>query len=331
VKGLFTRFREFFRERAFRTVIALSVFFTVMLALVAAGFLFYKNAARELEGTYKQYINQRLRLVNAEIEQQIALINTGFSLIAANATIRDNLDPATAVYHSKTAEERHAAIDRQLANFTVINYLWSKNAVNSVYIFVDNEVVASFSLAELGNETGLSTALSEQDKRTPPYLAHVPAYKELAIDIPVSRPASIFFSRNIYNRDGELLGRTLIDARRKEWIESFSLDLDSGWKAVMFDERDAVLWNHSEIELASTQEVDKDIIKLGQDGSVGLLTYRGVKYYYTAGPLEKTGLRTGVAAPRQYLLQELAERLDLLVLIYVGISLVTLAVSVLFR
>lgn len=298
--------------------IVLSTFLIMVLSMLFAGLLFYSQSADALTGIYREEIVQSLEQINQRVHDQVALVDSVYTLLASNTIIRGNLDPASEEYGHKSFQERRLEIERQLGYMLVNNYLWNEQLINGVYIFDSGGVYSSFSTYDLSGAAVLyaTEVTLECDQAAP----------SIQIRMRKNSDASLYFVKNIMSvYTGRKIAQIVVDLKRQEWMSRYSAGTDENWLIL--------LYNHDLLLSLGTDADNSEMIDAVLAASKAQAGFQesyvqATEYFVASKAIGTAGLVSVVAAPKSYLLRDLNKTLSSYIRNYALIALATMILTV---
>lgn len=307
--------KPLFKITTLRSFITFIVAFIVALSLLITGTYFYIRSAKILTKNYKNNIVQQLKQINSHVEDQIYIIDSFFPLILSNPMIQENLEPFISLAHS-SAEKSQFQIEKQITQLLISTELWNEKFINSVSI-IDRE--NTYYRVSLYNQITTVETLEKLLKKLPSNSSSL-EIKTLNQD-----KESLYFLRNIFSiYTGEKIGTIVIDINIKEWENSYLENLDENWEVYLFNKEMQPLGYKHNTE--NSILLSDYISKTNNEISLEEISLNHTVFFIASKQLEKFGVTSVVAVPKNYILSELNQILKS----FLTIFFLLLAFTVLF-
>lgn len=194
----------------------------IALALIISGALFYMRTSRTLKATYQEQMLQQLDTTMNQINEQISLIDSLYTLFMSNNLIYDSLESPSVESYNATA------IEKQMTYLLITNYVWKEKFINSVSIYANSGNVYQVSTAGSG-----STRLRNQEI----YQAVDKKYPFLQTLASPDDQNSLYFARNIFSSStGQPIATMLISIDGSAWVNYLGSSLGSGRFVYLYNE-----------------------------------------------------------------------------------------------
>ena len=305
-----------FRIKSLRAFILLMIVGIVSISLVLSGTLFYLRSAAMLNTNYEKDVSKQFDQINNLIEDCVTQVDSIFPLLMSNITIRENLEPTSKVYQSTTASDRQLNIERQVTSLIISNYIWNQKLINAVYICGCDQIPYVVSLKSQSNMTAYFNEAAQ----------FISDSTSLQIISTVNREHSLYFARNIYSiYTGSKIASIVIEIDQDAFKEICMTNVDEHWLVYLFKPNGELLNKPSDALCEKDIRVLLDRNILGQ----GMQNFdlNDINYEVIASTLSYSTLTTVIAAPTEYLYQELQNTLTGFIWMFAAIILGTLFVT----
>jgi hypothetical protein len=290
----------------------------VAVSMLLAGALFYNRSARLLTEVYRAEIARDLQQINHNAEAQLADIDALYMRLASSQ-IMDSLDPAVNGFDIAELDviEREQPrllreAEQRLEGIVSDHYLWNEGLLQGVYIFDISGISPSFVRAGAFNEIAAYEIMAAVD----------PADGRLQMRTRYLSENSIFFFKNIYSAaTGARIAGLVMEFDREAWGQAYLDGIDENWLVLLYDNEVSLPYGARVIEYDIIEGVRK---AAESEGGFHEARIGRTRYYLDSYMIEGLGLRSVVAAPRDYLLRDLDESLAAFVGWYALIALASL-------
>ncbi|MCL2628403.1 MAG: histidine kinase [Oscillospiraceae bacterium] len=287
-----------------------SVFIVLAISVLLAGTLFYAKSTEVMTEIYKERIVHNLELINRNVAEQVAVIDSIYTHLISNTLIRDNLDPAAESYSENNDSERRLEIEKQMSYMLVSSILWSENLLSGVYIFSSDGSCARFSTS---SDTGLSSAVEVARQCDP---------KVPTLQIRLSGNGTIHFVRNIFSMNtGNKIATIVIDLKEREWAEHISAGMDENWLILLKNEDILLSLGVSPVE---NERIDALLSIVDSYDGFQEAVVLDMEHFVASQKLSTAGLISVVSVAKEYLLRDLREAQSSFLLTYSFIVLVSM-------
>lgn len=305
-----------FRIKSLRAFIFLVIVGIVSISLVLSGMLFYTRSATMLKDSYEIDVSKQFEQINNLIDDCITQVDSIFPLLMSNITIRENLEPTSKIFQSATAFDRQLNIERQVTSLIISNYIWNQKLINAVYICGCDQIPYVVSLKSQSNTTAYLNEAAQ----------FITDSTSLQIISTVNREHSLYLARNIYSiYTGSKIASIVIEIDQDAFKEIYMTSVDEHWLVYLFKSNGELLNKPSDASCEKDIRVLLDRNILGQ----GMQNFdlNDINYEVIASTLSYSTLTTVIAAPTEYLYQELQNTLTGFIWMFAAIILGTLFVT----
>lgn len=287
-----------FRIKSLRVFILLTIVGIVSISLVLSGTLFYSRSAAMLKTSYQKDVSKQFDQINSLIDDCVTQVDSIFPLLMSNITIRENLEPTSKIYQSTTASDRQLNIERQVTSLIISNYIWNQKLINAVYICGCDQIPYVVSLKSQSNTTAHFNEAAQ----------FISESTSLQIISTVNREHSLYFARNIYSiYTGSKIASIVIEIDQDALKEIYMDNIDKHWLVYLFKPNGELLNKPSDASCEKDIRVliDRNILGQGTQN----FDINDINYEVIANTLSYSALTTVIAAPTEYLYQELQNTL----------------------
>lgn len=305
-----------FRIKSLRAFILLMIVGIVSISSVLSGTLFYHRSAAMLKNNYEKDISKQFDQINNLIDDCVTQVDSIFPLLMSNITIRENLEPTSKIYQSTTASDRQLNIERQVTSLIISNYIWNQKLINAVYICGCDQIPYVVSLKSQSNTTAFFNEAAQ----------FISDSTSLQIISTVNREHSLYLARNIYSiYTGSKIASIVIEIDQDALKEIYMTNVDEHWLVYLFKSNGELLNKPSDASCEKDIRVllDRNILGQGTQN----FDLNDINYEVIASTLSYSTLTTVIAAPTEYLYQELQNTLTGFIWMFAAIILGTLLVT----
>ena len=305
-----------FRIKSIRALIFLMIVGIVSISLVLSGTLFYSRSAAMLKGSYEIDVSKQFDQINNLIDDCITQVDSIFPLLMSNITIRENLEPTSKIFQSTTASDRQLNIERQVTSLIISNYIWNQKLINAVYICGCDQIPYVVSLKSQSNTTAYFNEAAQ-------FISDSTA---LQIISAVNREHSLYLARNIYSiYTGSKIASIVIEIDQDALKEIYMTNVDEHWLVYIFKSNGELLNKPSDASCEKDIRALLDQNILGQ--GIQNFDINDINYEVIASTVSDPTLTTVIAAPTEYLYQELQNALTGFIWMFAAIILGTLFIT----
>ena len=305
-----------FRIKSIRAFIFLMIVGIVSVSLVLSGTLFYSRSAAMLKGSYETDVSKQFDQINSLIDDCITQVDSVFPLLMSNITIRENLEPTSKIFQSTTASDRQLNIERQVTSLIISNYIWNQKLINAVYICGCDQIPYVISLKNQSNTTAYLNEAAQ----------FITDSTALQIISAVNREHSLYLARNIYSiYTGSKIASIVIEIDQDALKEIYMTNVDERWLVYIFKSNGELLNKPSDASSEKDIRALLDQNILGQ--GIQNFDIDDINYEVIASTVSDPTLTTVIAAPTEYLYQELQNTLTGFIWMFAAIILGTLFVT----
>lgn len=266
-------------KKSLRSYITFIITGIIALALLVSGILFYMQTSRTLKGIYQNQMLQQLDTTMNQINEQVSLIDSLYSLFMSNNLIYDSLET------DAPGSDNITAVEKQMTYLLITNYVWKEKFINSVSIYANNGNTYRVSTSD-----SLTSSFMEQEV----YQKTDKKYPSLVILTPGQEANdTLYFVRNIFSSNtGHPIATMIISIDGAAWMEYLGSSLGKEWFIYLYNE---------ELELFSNP---------GSSASLNM-----ENYLTASGKLNNLDLSAVVVAPKAELQSKLSASLQAYLLI----------------
>ncbi len=293
-----------------RFFITVTIMIIVGLVLVLSVGFYYIKTSSILRKTSRDSIVRELNQVNDTIQDQVETIDSIIPLFMSNEVIQNALEnPGAGINYP-------FSVERQMSYIYNSSALSEKNFTDSIYIYNSRSTVYhAYTSGILENVDGTSEFLqSTIDSANP----HLMCYTSPLHD------QNMYFARNLYSSNsGNRIGMIVININAQKWIEYCSKTIDPSWFIMLFNKEFSL---SSDSDFSKDQLLDLYSSLTAQKNSVLFKeqSFGGRDYFMASQSLERLGLTSAVAAPKDLLLENLNSTLKSYLLVTLAVALLSL-------
>ena len=277
--------------------------------LLSVGFYYIKTSSI-LRKTSRDSIVRELNQVNDTIQDQVETIDSVIPLFMSNEVIQNALE-------NPDAGTNHPfSVERQMSYIYNSSALSEKNFTDSIYIYNNHNIIYhAYTSGILENVEDTSDFLQSTIDASDPHL--------MCYTSPLHEQ-NMYFARNLYSSNsGNRIGMIVININARIWIEYCSKTIDSSWFIMLFN-REFSLSTDSDFSGEDLQTLYSSLNT--KKGSVLFKeqSFAGKDYFMASQSLERLGLTSAVAAPKELLLENLNSTLKSYLLVTLAVALIAL-------
>ena len=277
--------------------------------LLSVGFYYIKTSSI-LRKTSRDSIVRELNQVNDTIQDQVETIDSVIPLFMSNEVIQNALE-------NPDAGTNHPfSVERQMSYIYNSSALSEKNFTDSIYIYNNHNIIYhAYTSGILENVEDTSDFLQSTIDASDPHL--------MCYTSPLHEQ-NMYFARNLYSSNsGNRIGMIVININARKWIEYCSKTIDSSWFIMLFN-REFSLSTDSDFSGEDLQTLYSSLNT--KKGSVLFKeqSFAGKDYFMASQSLERLGLTSAVAAPKELLLENLNSTLKSYLLVTLAVALIAL-------
>ncbi|MDR0220904.1 MAG: histidine kinase [Lachnospiraceae bacterium] len=295
----------------------------VAVSMLFAGLLFYNRSAQMLTEVYRAEIARDLQQMSRNAEEQIADIDALYMQITANQTITDSLDLAVNGFDVKELADiereqpkLQEASEWALAELLTDNHMWGAGLLMGAYIFDVSGISPGFAKPGAFNEIAAYEIMHEV------MLMYDPGDGRLFMRTRYLSENSVFFYKNIYSAiTGEWMAGLVLEIDREAWGQAYLAGTDENWLILLYNDEVALAYGARVVEYDIIERIRNAAERESGFQEVRIGQYR---YLLDSYMIEGIGLRSVIAAPRDYLLRDLDESLASFIGWYALIALASL-------
>lgn len=262
----------------------------IALVLIISNAFFYLQTSRTLRDTYQNQMLQQLHNTMVQINEQISLIDSLYTVFMSNNLIYDSLE-------KNNVENYHtAAVKKQMTYLLITNYVWKENFIDSVSIYAANGSTYRVSSADSDEAAMQCKEIYENADKNYPFLQLVTLESE---------KNTLYFVRNIFSSNtGESIAAMVIAIDGSAWMKYLGSSLGNGWFIYLYN-------NH--LKLYSLPEQTT--------------LFSQADYLTVSENLQDLNLSAVVVAPKQELQEKLNSSLHTYLLVIIIIIFLALLIS----
>lgn len=209
------------KKRKLRTQVTILITVTIACALVISSVLFCYKTINELQKSFKEQILQESRSTISAISTNIDTIDSIYRILISNTSVYNWLE-------SNYADSTNSVTTaKQITSSLIMNNLWEKNYLESVYIY---------------NKRGKQIHVSKNET-SDSLITNRRIYNSLASPSPslsfgtFNDSNCIYFIKTIYSsNNGQQIGDILISININEWMTSLSQYVSDDWRIFIYND-----------------------------------------------------------------------------------------------
>ena len=270
------------KKRKLRTQVTILITVTIAFALVISGALFCYKTINELQKSFKEQIFQESRSTISAISTNIDTIDSIYRILISNTSVYDWLE------NNYADSTNSVTTAKQITSSLIMNNLWEKSYLESVYIY--NKRGKQVHVSK--NETSSSLIMNRR------------IYNSLTSPSPslsfrtFNDSNCIYFIKTIYSsNNGQQIGDILISININEWMFSLSQYVSNDWRIFIYND---------DLEVMSGFKYNAESTKLSsihkQINAIDALKISSVKfdsddYFVLSNEMESININAAVLAP----------------------------------
>ena len=270
------------KKRKLRTQVTILITVTIAFALVISGALFCYKTINELQKSFKEQIFQESRSTISAISTNIDTIDSIYRILISNTSVYDWLE------NNYADSTNSVTTAKQITSSLIMNNLWEKSYLESVYIY--NKRGKQVHVSK--NETNSSLIMNRR------------IYNSLTSPSPslsfrtFNDSNCIYFIKTIYSsNNGQQIGDILISININEWMFSLSQYVSNDWRIFIYND---------DLEVMSGFKYNAESTKLSsihkQINAIDALKISSVKfdsddYFVLSNEMESININAAVLAP----------------------------------
>lgn len=270
------------KKRKLRTQVTILITVTIACALVISSVLFCYKTINELQKSFKEQILQESRSTISAISTNIDTIDSIYRILISNTSVYNWLE-------SNYADSTNSVTTaKQITSSLIMNNLWEKNYLESVYIY---------------NKRGKQIHVSKNET-SDSLITNRRIYNSLASPSPslsfgtFNDSNCIYFIKTIYSsNNGQQIGDILISININEWMTSLSQYVSDDWRIFIYND---------DLEVMSGFKYNAESTNLSaihnQINAIDTLKISSVKfdsddYFVLSNEMEAININAAVLAP----------------------------------
>ena len=189
-------------------------------ASTSAG-LFLQKTYKELTLNFQTLMYQESNMTISSISDDISTIDSIYRLLVSNNTIYDSMESTS------TEPSNYSLVEKQMSYVLMLNNVWEKNYIRSVYVFT-----------KTGKEFHLS-----KDESDLTQTENVAVYQQMLSNSPSltvftsTDNHNLYFVRSIYNlATGNIMGTMIITVDENLWINKLTSNIEDGWHIFLYND-----------------------------------------------------------------------------------------------
>lgn len=311
-------FNRFLNKRKSLTVqTSLLIILVITVALVISTMLFYYKADMELTVHYRDQMFQESNITMNALSDNIDSIDSIYRLLISNDTIYGFMTSS-----SKKPSD-YIAAEKQMTSILILNNIWEKNYLRSVYVYTNNKKKFYVSKEDNIITTEENAAVYRNLTEPSPTLTlHT-----------LDTSNDLYFVRTIYNiSSGEVIGTMIITINQKEWVNMLTRNITKGWHILMYNNNFETIsdYNYDDKSKENIENL-KESLDYYNDTVFHQVNFQSMDYLTLSNKLRKVDISATIMAPKSQISRQVNEVLNsyiiVVILIVVLVVMIAFAIS----
>ena len=209
------------KSRKLSTQTSFLITLTIALITSISAGLFLQKTYKELTLNFQTLMYQESNMTISSISDDISTIDSIYRLLVSNNTIYDSMESTS------TEPSNYSLVEKQMSYVLMLNNVWEKNYIRSVYVFT-----------KTGKEFHLS-----KDESDLTQTENVAVYQQMLSNSPSltvftsTDNHNLYFVRSIYNlATGNIMGTMIITVDENLWINKLTSNIEDGWHIFLYND-----------------------------------------------------------------------------------------------
>ena len=209
------------KSRKLSTQTSFLITLTIALITSISAGLFLQKTYKELTLNFQTLMYQESNMTISSISDDISTIDSIYRLLVSNNTIYDSMESTS------TEPSNYSLVEKQMSYVLMLNNVWEKNYIRSVYVFT-----------KTGKEFHLS-----KDESDLTQTENVAVYQQMLSNSPSLTVFTstdnhyLYFVRSIYNlATGNIMGTMIITVDENLWINKLTSNIEDGWHIFLYND-----------------------------------------------------------------------------------------------
>lgn len=311
-------FNRFLNKRKSLTVqTSLLIILVITVALVISTMLFYYKAYMVLTVHYRDQMFQESNITMNALSDNIDSIDSIYRLLISNDTIYGFMTSS-----SKKPSD-YIAAEKQMTSILILNNIWEKNYLRSVYVYTNNKKKFYVSKEDNIITTEENAAVYRNLTEPSPTLTlHT-----------LDTSNDLYFVRTIYNiSSGEVIGTMIITINQKEWVNMLTRNITKGWHILMYNNNFETIsdYNYDDKSKENIENL-KESLDYYNDTVFHQVNFQSMDYLTLSNKLRKVDIYATIMAPKSQISRQVNGVLNsyiiVVILIVVLVVMIAFAIS----